>query len=293
MPSRATCFQWAVAAVLSSQLFGPLISTRLTEISIWHPLCVELGLIAAGGALLILLMPETLPSRGTPVPIGEDTPIINSDGSNNAAVTSTKSTFKALFRRPAVYLLPGAILAMPTVTSQYGVVLRLMPIQFDWPLARAALLFSLSAGVTLITLLLILPLTSYVLYRKTDASPLERDRILARASVVLFVLGSLFLMMVNRVGLVVLGVVVSGLGSGVPTLCRTLLVAMVGEHKTGSVFGVISAGEVLGMLACELIIGPLFDIGLRTWLGLPFCLGLLISVCTCVLTWLVKIDGRY
>jgi hypothetical protein len=71
-------------------------------------------------------------------------------------------------------------------------------------------------------------------------------------------------------------------------LCRTLLVAFVGEHKTGSVFGVIAAGEVLGMLACELIIGPLFDIGLRTWLGLPFCLGLVISILTCLLTWLVR-----
>ncbi|KAL7786659.1 major facilitator superfamily domain-containing protein [Trichoderma ceciliae] len=295
---RATCFQWAVAAVLSSQLFGPFIATRLTEISIWHPLCIELGLVAVGGFILILLMPETLPSRSSPALIGEDTPIIidNDDDDDDddiaeTAMASTKSTLKALFRRPAIYLLPGSILALPAVTSQYGIVMRLMPIQFDWPLARAALLFSLNAGVTLITLLFILPATSYALYRKTTTSPLQRDRILARASVVLFVLGSLFLMMVSKVSLVVLGVVISGLGSGVPTLCRTLLVAFVGDHRTGSVFGVIAAGEVLGMLACELIIGPLFDIGLRTWLGLPFCLGMVISLSTCVLTWSVrKID---
>ncbi|KAH6610816.1 hypothetical protein Trco_000836 [Trichoderma cornu-damae] len=297
---EATCFQWAVAAVLSSQLFGPFIATRLAEISIWHPLCIELALIAAGGLALILLMPETLLSRSPPAPVGEDTPIIssansNTDGSGSGSgmapetsMASTKSTLKALFRRPAIFLLPGAILAMPTVTSQYGIVMRLMPIQFDWPLARAALLFSLSAGVTLVTLLLILPATSYALYQKTTVSPLQRDRILARASVILFVLGSLFLMMVSNVSLVVLGVVVSGLGSGVPTLCRTLLVASVGGHRTGSVFGVIAAGEVLGMLACELIIGPLFDIGLRTWLGLPFCLGMAISLLTCLLTWLVR-----
>ncbi|RFU77575.1 hypothetical protein TARUN_4657 [Trichoderma arundinaceum] len=241
---RATCFQWAVAAVLSSQLFGPLIAARLTEISIWHPLCIELSLVAVGGVTLILLMPETLPSRKSPVPIGEDTPIIGNSNSisNETAVASTKSTLKALFRRPAIYLLPGAILAMPAVTSQYGIVMRIMPIQFDWPLARAALLFSLNAGVTLITLLLILPAVSYALYRKTTTSPLQRDRILARASVVLFVFGSLFLMIVSKVSLVILGVVLSGLGSGVPTLCRTLLVAFVGEHRTGSVFGVIAAG---------------------------------------------------
>lgn len=94
--------------------------------------------------------------------------------------------------------------------------------------------------------------------------------------------------MVNKASLIIIGVVLSGLGSGVPTLCRALLVALIGEHKTGSVFGVIAAGKVLGILICELIIGPLFDIGLETWLGLPFCLGLVISVLTCVLTWLVR-----
>ncbi|KAH0498893.1 hypothetical protein TgHK011_006120 [Trichoderma gracile] len=322
---RATCFQWVVAAVLSSELFGPLIANRLTEISIWCPLLLELGLIAAGGLVLVLLMPETLPARNSPVLVGEDTPIMTSSNTNNndtttkttnntieapetpiasSSHTATKSALATIFRRPAIYLLPGSVLAMPAVTSQYGIVMRIMPLQFNWPLSRASLLFSLNAAVTLLTLLLILPATSYLLSRRRrrssnnnnpssssssfSSSPLQRDRILARASVVLFVLGSLFLVVGGRVSLVILGVAVSALGSGVPTLCRTLLIAIVGEHRTGSVFGVIAAGEVLGMLACELIIGPLFDIGLRTWLGLPFCLGMVISTTTCMLTWLVR-----
>lgn len=245
-------------------------------------------------------MPETLHSRDSPAHIGEETPIIrshhhhhhhyddNDDTASETPMASTKSTFKTLFRRPAVYLLPGAALTMPAVSTQHGIIMRLMPIQFDWPLSRAALLLSLNAAVTLLTLLVILPLASYALYKRASASTLQRDRILARASVILFVLGSFFLMMVNKASLIIIGVVVSGLGSGVPTLCRTLLVALIGKHNTGSVFGIIAAGEVLGILACELIIGPLFDIGLGTWLGLPFCLGLVISILTCWLTWLVR-----
>ncbi|KAM0481436.1 hypothetical protein ACHAPX_003542 [Trichoderma viride] len=301
---RATCFQWVVAAVLSANLFGPVIAQPLTEISIWRPLFISLGLVAIGGIILVTLMPETLHSCDSPVRIGEETPIIhnnnhhhhgyNDDDDDTASETpmaSTKSTFKALFRRPAVYLLPGAIFTMPVVSTQHGILMRLMPIQFDWPLSRAALLLSLNAAVTLLTLLVILPLASYALYRRSSVSALQRDRILARASVILFVLGSFFLLMVSKASLIIIGVVLSGLGSGVPTLCRTLLVALIGQQKTGSVFGIIAAGEVLGILACELIIGPLFDIGLGTWLGLPFCLGLAISVLTCSLTWLIrKID---
>ncbi|PTB47022.1 hypothetical protein M441DRAFT_85955 [Trichoderma asperellum CBS 433.97] len=292
---RATCFQWVSAAVLSAELFGPLVASRLTDISIWHPLCISLGLIGVGGILLVTLMPETLHSRDSPIPIGEVTPIIrnNHHSSDDNLVSktpmeSTKSTFKALSRRPAVLLLPGAILAVPAVSTQYGIIMRLMPIQFDWPLSRAALLLSLNAAVTLITLLVILPLASYTLYKKTSSSALKRDRILARSSVILFVLGSFFLMMVDKASLIIIGVVLSGLGSGVPTLCRTLLVAHIGQHKTGAVFGVIAAGEVLGTLVCELVIGPLFNVGLRTWMGLPFCLGLVISIVTCLLTWLVR-----
>ncbi|KAL7927837.1 major facilitator superfamily domain-containing protein [Trichoderma austrokoningii] len=294
---RATCFQWVVAAVLSAALLGPFAARPLNEISIWHPLCISLGLIAIGGITLVTFMPETLNSRdSSPVQIiSEETPIIHNDNDNNdddsvseTPMASTKSAFKALFRRPAIYLLPGAILTMPAVSTQYGIIMRLMPIQFNWQLSQAALLLSLNAAVTLVTLLIILPLASYTLYKRTSASALQRDRILARASVILFVLGSLFLMMVNKASLIIIGVVLSGLGSGVPTLCRTLLVALIGQHKTGSVFGIIAAGEVLGILACELIIGPLFDIGLGTWLGLPFCLGLAISIWTCWLTWLVR-----
>ncbi|KAL6908326.1 major facilitator superfamily domain-containing protein [Trichoderma evansii] len=291
---RATCFQWVVAAVLSAELLGPIAAGPLTDISIWHPLCISLGLVAIGG-ILIALMPETLHGREHPAQIGEDTPIIrnihNYNDDNIASETpmaSTKSTFKALSRRPAVFLLPGAILTMPAVSTQYGIIMRLMPIQFGWPLSQAALLLSLNAAVTLITLLIILPLVSSALYKRISASAFQRDRILARASVILFVLGSMFLMMVNKAGFIIIGVVFSGLGSGVPTLCRTLLVALMSEHKIGSVFGVIAAGEVLGILVCELIIGPLFDIGLGTWLGLPFCLGLAISILTCLLTWLVR-----
>ncbi|KAL7895653.1 major facilitator superfamily domain-containing protein [Trichoderma sp. TUCIM 5745] len=297
--SRATCFQWVAAAVLSANLFGPVIARPLTDISIWRPLCISLGLVAIGGIILVTLMPETLHSRDSPARIGEDTPIIRSnnyryysdnddDSISETPMASTKSTFKALFRRPAVYLLPGAVLTMPAVSTQHGILMRLMPIQFDWPLSRAALLLSLNAAVTLLTLLVILPLASYALYKRTSTSALQRDRILARASVLLFVLGSFFFMMVSKASLIIIGVILSGLGSGVPTLCRTLLVALVGKHQTGSVFGIIAAGEVLGILACELIIGPLFDIGLGTWLGLPFCLGLVISILTCWLTWLIR-----
>lgn len=97
--------------------------------------------------------------------------------------------------------------------------------------------------------------------------------------------------MITQEALVVSGLVVSALGSGLPTLCRALLVDMLGQHGTGALFGTLALGEMLGFLACELGLGWLFGIGLRTWIGLPFFVGFIVAVGAGIATWAVRIEG--
>ncbi|KAK5987488.1 Efflux pump ustT-like protein [Cladobotryum mycophilum] len=282
---RATCFQWAVGAVLSAQLFGPLLAARLLDISIWHPLYIELAFIALGGLALTFFLPETLPEKSAQQPILSERHPLTSP--SPPPPPSTRETLKTLFRRPALYFLPGAVLAIPSATAQNDIILRLMPVQFGWSFQRSSLLMSLSAGVTLITLLLILPGLSYAIHKRTPWQPLKRDRILAYVSAFFVLFGSFFLMMVSKKALVIFGLVNVALGSGVPTLCRTMIVALGGKQATGVIFGIIAAGEILGLLVCETVVGVLFDAGLDSWMGLPFCLGMGISLAIGISTWLV------
>lgn len=90
--------------------------------------------------------------------------------------------------------------------------------------------------------------------------------------------------------MVITGVVVSSLGSGLPTLCSAMLVTLMGKEGIGLVFGTLAVGEIVGFLTFRLGLGSLFRVGLNAWLGLPFCLGTVLSVAIGIATWLVRVS---
>lgn len=258
-----------------SQVLAPIIAGRLLELSIWMPLWISLGCILIGGLALTLFTPETLPSkkfRMAKALLEQKEP------------TSTWHTVKSLFSTRRFVLLPAAVLAMPLASTTSNIILRVMPIQFSWPLSRSALLLSLSSLVSLVTLLLILPTAAYFCAR-VDAT--RRDRLFAKASATILMFGPMMLMMIRSEILVILGIVVCALGSGLPTLSRALLVAyMDGSHKAGSMFGVLAVGEILSFLACEVSMGALFQVGLsQDWLACPFLLALFLGIGIFWATW--------
>ncbi|WAO89460.1 Hypothetical protein NCS54_00685300 [Fusarium falciforme] len=274
---RAVWFQWIVAAVLSGQLLGPLLAGVLVQPSIWLPLWISLGLITFGGVILAVFTPETLRRGQTP-------DIFNLDPSNPA----TWATLKFIFQRPMVWLLPGAVLTIPLATIQSDISIRLMPIQFDWRLDQSILLISLRSLAMLVTLCVLLPAASYLWTKlSTITFPHQRDRIFARASSLLFLAGSTCMMMVSDKTLVMTGLVVSALGSGIPMLCRAMLVGATGQERAGTMFGLLAVWEVLGFLGCEMGMGALFGVGLKTWIGMPFCLGMLVAFGIATATWIV------
>jgi MFS-type transporter involved in bile tolerance (Atg22 family) len=80
------------------------------------------------------------------------------------------------------------------------------------------------------------------------------------------------MMMVTDEAFVVAGLTIAALGSGLPTLCRAMLVGMVDKGRAGTLFGVLAVGEILGFLIFGTSMGALFGVGLKTWIGMPFCL---------------------
>ncbi|KAF7563060.1 hypothetical protein G7046_g1071 [Stylonectria norvegica] len=280
---RSIWFQWIVGTVLCAQLLGPVIASSMTPSSVWSPLFLSLGLIFVGGSLLVCFVPETLPPR-------QDKRPASPESERSTGTKCTWQTLKVLVSLPAILLLPGAVLTIPLASIQSDLLLRLMPIQFNWPLARSILLISLRSLATLITLFFVLPGISNLYYRHSTAPPRRCDAVLARGSAVLFMFGSLCLMMVTNQVLIIMGLVISALGSGLPTLCRAMLVGLLNEQGTGSMFGILAVGEILGFLACELGMGSLFGVGLKSWMGLPFCLGMIIAFGIGAATWCVPMQ---
>ncbi|KAM0429287.1 hypothetical protein ACHAPT_006501 [Fusarium lateritium] len=289
---RAVWFQWIVAAVLSGQLLGPLLAGILVQPSIWLPLWLSLGLVTLGGVVLVVFTPETLKR-------GQAHEVFDLDSNNPASGNvltpglpkekcSAWTTLKFIFKRPMLWLFPGAVFTIPLATIQSDISIRLMPIQFDWRLDKSILLISLRSLATLITLCVLLPGAAYLWAKlSTTSPPHQRDRIFARGSSLLFLAGSTCMMMVSDETLVMAGLAISALGSGLPTLCRAMLVGATGEERAGTMFGMLAVWEVLGFLGCEMGMGALFGVGLKTWIGMPFCLGMLVALGIATATWIV------
>ncbi|KAG5656289.1 hypothetical protein KAF25_004565 [Fusarium avenaceum] len=246
---------------------------------------------ARGGIVLAAFTPETLkrkqpqeyPSIG-PYGYGLELDMFSFDLPKR---TSTLVALKTMFARPLLWLLPGAVMTIPLATIQTDIIIRLMPIQFDWRLDRSILIISLRSLVTLLTLCILLPVINYIWTRLSRTSVHRQNSILARVSSLLFFAGCLCMMMVTEEAFILAGLIISALGSGLPTLSRAILVGLTGEERVGMLFGMLAVCEIIGFLACETGMGALFAVGLKTWMGMPFCFGLTMSLVITVTAWLV------
>ncbi|UZP35906.1 hypothetical protein NXS19_003722 [Fusarium pseudograminearum] len=247
-----------------------------------HPFSVrsllDLCLVSVGGFIIIAFTQETLkqtqPQDNGSTNIDPYTYGLELDNLNFELPKKTPAlaTVKSMFFRPLVWLLPGAVMTIPLATTQTEIIIRLMPIQFDWPLHRSILIVSLQSLVTLVTLSILLPVITYTWTKFSRSSAHFRYSILARSSSFLFFSGCLCMMMVTNESFIITGLIIAALGSGLPTLCRAMLVGMVDKGRAGTLFGILAVGEILGFLIFETSMGALFGVGLGSWIGVPFCL---------------------
>ncbi|KAF4500956.1 MFS transporter [Fusarium agapanthi] len=159
---RSSWFQWVVASVLAAQLVGPVLSGELVQSSVWVPLFLSLGLVLGGGIILVSLTPETLKLKQPreevsigPYDYGLESNMLSLESPKR---TSVMATFKSMFSRPLLWLIPGAVMTIPLATVQTDIAIRLMPIQFNWPLNRSILIMLNFSSGEFVAILSWLPL---------------------------------------------------------------------------------------------------------------------------------------
>ncbi|KAF5705096.1 major facilitator superfamily transporter [Fusarium mundagurra] len=142
--------------VAEAMLVGPVLSGELVRLSVWMPLFLSLGLVLGGGIILVSLTPETLKLKQPreevgirPYDYGLESNMLSLEPPKR---TSVMVTFRSMVSRPLLWLIPGAAMTIPLATVQTDIAIRLMSIQFNWPLNRSILIVSLRSLVTLLTL---------------------------------------------------------------------------------------------------------------------------------------------
>ncbi|KAH0495992.1 hypothetical protein TgHK011_009513 [Trichoderma gracile] len=152
-------------------------------------------------------------------------------------------------------------------------ILQYMTRRFNWEWSTATYVNTVSSLTAVFTLLVVLPVSSAILTKRFGFGPLSRDLLLARASIVVFIIGSILTALADVPWLFICSMVISHLGWGVTTLCRALLNAVVEPHTIATLNTTMSTVETLMGFIGSPVMGWLLSRGMELggmWMGLPY-----------------------
>lgn len=152
-------------------------------------------------------------------------------------------------------------------------ILQYMTRRFNWEWSTATYVNTISSLTAVFTLLVVLPISSAILTKRFGFGPLSRDLFLARASIVVFIMGSILTALADVPWLFICSMVISYLGWGFTTLCRALLNAVVEPHTIATLNTTMSTMETLMGFIGSPVMGWLLSRGMELggmWMGLPY-----------------------
>ncbi|KAJ5206688.1 Major facilitator superfamily domain general substrate transporter [Penicillium cf. griseofulvum] len=282
---RASAFFLMAFASLLGASVGPAISSAFMEtFSPWVPAFISF-FVNLAALIPLFFVPETLsPSKRDSNseqihPESEERPhsfrwYLSQSLHLSSSIASMKS--------PSIILVLATFLtAAPEVLGTSQFLAQYISKRFDWPLAKTGYILTLRGVIHMGVLLFTLPLLSKILLR--SQRPPVKDLMLARASVAIAAIGALF-MAASQIGLVVAGLAVHSLGSGLAPLCRSLATSYVAPQDTSKLNTVIGIVETTGSLFAGPALAWLFEMGMKLGgrsLGLPYY-GLAASFVLCL-----------
>lgn len=141
-----------------------------------------------------------------------------------------------------------------------SIILRYIPLRFDWTLAQTGVILGIRTGFNILVLLLILPLMGYIFSKRNATS---RNLILARISTALLVLGQAVFAAAPNVAIALTGLTILTLGTSAPCLCRAILAHRVDSDSVGCLFSMLAICEMVGYLTCGVGFGALYQVGMQ------------------------------
>lgn len=262
--------------MLLSEAVAPIAANAMMENNIWKPLILS-PVIAAFGAILMAFFPETLPAKAGREPnraFKIKTRLWLHKGRIFPSMASMAGPFALLVRQPAVALLtPATAFTIPLSTTVLSLALQYMALRFRWTLGAVGVLLGLRTGMSIIVLTILVPLATYVLRRwwhrstsgdqgREQMQARQRTVVLAQVSSLFAIVGMAMFAAAPSIVLASTGLVVFTLGSGLPSLSRTVLVDLVDPTHVGRVFSVLAVLELGTYLAAGLGLSALFQTGI-------------------------------
>lgn len=175
-------------------------------------------------------------------------------------------------------------------------ILQYMTRRFNWEWSTATYINTISSLTAVFTLLVVLPVASNIMTTRFHYNAIRRDLLLARISIVVFIIGSTLTAVAGVPWLFICSMVITNLGQGMGTLCRALLNAVVEPHTIATLNTTMSTMETLMGFIGSPVMGWLLSRGMELggfWMGLPYLATTLLGVCVMVAIYLVRIPSGF
>ncbi|KAK4236022.1 major facilitator superfamily domain-containing protein [Achaetomium macrosporum] len=295
---RATVFFQIGAVFLASQMVAGPIGGAMLVWGPWIPLLVGLAVLIVAN-LSVLFLPETMHLHARKR-VAEDG---DRDGSSTPKATNLWQKACAGLAEVWNFVLGNKSLAFLMLSLVFcilgryvgEILLQYATDRYGWSWSVASMVLTIRNAGSLVTLLCLLPVASWLCVQRLGMTAVAKDLWLARWSGVTQILGSLLLAAAVNGGLFSFGLVWLAIGSGMTALIRSLLNALVEEHHVGTVNSLVGFMEMVGGTAA----GPLLAASLRAgldlggaWIGLPFITSGSFFIVSVTILWMFRLPNE-
>ncbi|MCJ1435788.1 hypothetical protein MMC27_005163 [Xylographa pallens] len=285
--SRTIVFFRIHAALMVAGILGPTTASFLMGYNVWLPWVLGVVLIFIA-VPLTLLLPNRKDEPDLQDNLNDDREIMIREDSNTAAVhkgiAMKERVFAALQNLKITRSLLAAnvqvlLLLIMAGLSNLGnesfalLLLIYVPERYHWTFAKAGYLWSLSAGVQLVLLSILLPFLSHLLLKHLHISSHDKDRALMLFSCAVMTTGALCLGLAPEIGPAIIGIILMSFGAGLLSLVRSLITLHVLSDNISVVYSVMSMVNTITAALAGPLFNETYSAGLQLgnmWSGLPF-----------------------
>ncbi|KAI1170276.1 major facilitator superfamily domain-containing protein [Nemania sp. FL0916] len=274
---RATAFFRCLAGILLSELLSPILGYWLMVRNVWIPMYVGLVLVCLPPLLTWWALPETnsvasktaqssSATARSPERLGRWPRLRTRIGNEFKFFTSSWATSLGIL---ATFITKPAIQAMELI-------LQYVPKRYGWTIARAGLLSSVRSASSMVVLLLFLPWLSSYLSKRLAMSSVKKDVGIATGSLLFMIAGYTLIGLAPNVSVIVVGLVLTALGSGFNGSLRSLVTYLVERdqpQEMGRLYTFLAIIEAVGGLVSGPFVSSTYRLGLSfgpPWLGLTY-----------------------
>ncbi|KFA81103.1 hypothetical protein S40288_01022 [Stachybotrys chartarum IBT 40288] len=284
--SRTTAFFQVMAANITTQFLGSLLSAALMVRDPWIPMVLGL-LVEIGDMATLLLIPETRNCNAIST-ISEPRSSVMENSQNKHSrwkrsldvLKQARGAMSFLISDRRLLMVAFSFLVHMLFLNQ-DVLRQYISVRYNTSLAHATVLMSIRSGLVFLICVAILPRASN--YNRPRLGPERSDLNLARISAAVIALSFLGIALAPTKLLCTLALASNSLGWGLFSFLRSLATGLVEEHHTARLNSLICIFDIVGLMIGSPLLAALFSRGVELtgfWTGLPFfmCSGVMLAL---------------